>query len=403
MPIFPRLLDKRLRLASRGFGAILLTGPRRSGKTTLLRGMFPKADYRLLEDPDILGQVRRDPRGFLDGLKSPALLDEIQNAPELFSYIRSRIDAQPEVKGRWLLTGSQEAPLMKGVSESMAGRVAIFELLPFSTQEHAKVNEFRGGFPEVLARPALADDWYRSYMRTYLERDVRAVAAIRDLAQFRQFMAMLAARTAQTLNLTDLAGPLGLSVTAVKQWLGILEVTGQVTLVRPYFENFGKRLVKAPKVYFTDGGMACHLLGLRSQAELDRSPFLGAVFENFVASEIVKAQLHHGMQKELYFFRDKNGLEVDFVVPMGGARWALVEAKATHTPGVGMTAALAKVKTLFKGKDCKAWVVHRGPGLQVYAGLGDGIQAVTIGEMPKKVLGLKGSFAGGKLLPTHSD
>lgn len=390
MPFAHRLLEKRLAQAARGFGALLLTGPRRSGKTTLLKKLFPKADYRLLEDPDILGQVRRDPRGFLDSLRLPALLDEIQNAPELFSYIRSRIDAQPGLKGRWLLTGSQEAPLMKGVSESMAGRVAIFELLPFSTQEHAKVDEFRGGFPEVLARPALADDWHRSYLRTYLERDVRAIAAVRDLAQFRQFIALLAARTAQTLSLTDLAGPLGLSVTAVKQWLGILEVTGQVCLVQPWYENLGKRLVKAPKVYFTDSGLACHLLGLRSRAELERSPFLGPVFENFVASEIIKAQLHHGLRKELYFYRDRTGLEADFVVPLGGARLALIEAKATRTPGLGMTGSLAKIRTLFKGKDCRAWLVHRGPALKVFTGLSEGIQAVPVTSLAEKVLGLKG-------------
>ncbi|HTB23140.1 MAG TPA: ATP-binding protein [bacterium] len=388
MSLTPRLLEKRLLQASRGFGAVLLTGPRRSGKTTLLKKLFPKADYRLLEDPDIIGQVRRDPRGFLDSLKLPALLDEIQNAPELFSYIRSRIDVHPQTKGRWLLTGSQEAPLMKGVSESMAGRIAIFELLPFSIQENAKVNEFRGGFPEVLARPRLADDWFRSYLRTYLERDVRAVAAVRDLAQFRQFLALLAVQAGQTLNLTDLAGPLGVSVTTIKQWVGILEVTGQIILVQPYFKNFGKRLVKAPKVYFSDCGLLCHLLGLRSHAELDRSPFLGAIFENLVASEIAKAQQHHGLRREFYFFRDKLGLEADFVVPLGGDRWALIEAKATHSPGLRMTAALGKILALFKSKECKAWLVHRGPGLEVYAGLGSGIQAVTVGEMAEKVLGL---------------
>lgn len=386
--LLPRLLEARLVRASKGFGAILLTGPRRSGKTTLLRRLFQKADYRLLEDPDTLAQVRADPRGFLDSLRSPAILDEIQNAPALLPFIRSRIDARPSLKGRWLLTGSQEAPLMRGVSESMAGRVAIFELLPFSLQEHDGVDEFRGGFPEVLARPSLAQDWYRSYVRTYLERDVRAVTAIRDLAQFRQFLSLVAARVGQTLNLAALAGPLGLSAPGVKQWIGILEVTAQVILVPPYFENYGKRLVKAPKVYFTDSGLACYLLGLRSRAELERSPFLGPVFEGFVASEIAKAQQHHGERRELYFFRDKTGLEVDFVAPRRGGRWALLEAKATRTPGVSAATPLRTVAGLFKGKDVGAWVVHRGPALATFSGLAPGVGALPVSDLAAVALGL---------------
>src|SRR5438132_9159979 len=222
MRFIPRLLGEEIRRAARHFPALIVTGPRRAGKTTLLRRLFPHATYRLLEDPD-------------------------------------------------------------------------------------KVSLLRGGFPEVLARPTAATVWFRSYVQTYLERDVRAISAIRDLATFRRFLALLATRCGQILNRTDLAAPLGVSVPTVSQWLGIMEVTAQIILIPPFFENFGKRLVKSPKLYFVDSGLVCHLLGLESERELGRSPFLGALFEGFVASEILKHQVGTGRARQLYYFRDQQG------------------------------------------------------------------------------------------------
>jgi hypothetical protein len=385
----PRRLIPFAEAASRGFPALLLTGPRRSGKTTLLQLMRPKADYRLLEDPDTLAQVKEDPRGFLDGLRFPVILDEIQNAPELLPYIRSRIDAAPNRKGRWLLTGSQEAPLMQGVTESMAGRVAIFQLLPFSRQEHAKVTPFLGGFPEVLARPMLADTWFRSYVQTYLERDVRAVSGIRELSTFRRFLGLLATRAGQVLNKTDLAGPLGVSVPTVDAWIGILEVTGLLILARPFTENFGKRLTKSPKIYFSDTGLVCHLLGLRSAADLSRSPFAGPIFENHVACEIVKAQQHHGRRRELYFLRDKTGLEVDFAVPLGARRLALVEAKSTRTILPRMGNPMRLFMRAAKGYQCQGFIVHPGMDVPGFSGAGEGVQACGADSIAAKVLGFR--------------
>ena len=384
-----RILMSSVKAALKGFGAVLVTGPRRSGKTTLLKMIFPRAEYRLLEDPDVLAQVRSDPRGFLDGLKLPVMLDEIQNAPELMAYIRTRIDEHPRRKGLWLLTGSQEAPLMKGVTESMAGRVAVFQLLPFSSQENRRVSPFIGGFPEVLARPKLIETWFRSYLQTYLERDVRAVSNIRDLAVFRRFLSLLAARVGQVLNKSALAGPLGLSVPAVDSWIGILETTGILLLAQPFTENFGKRLVKAPKVYFSDNGLVCHLLGLRSMAELQRSPFKGALFENHVACEIVKGQQHHGLRRELFYLRDKNGLEVDFAVPTGDGGLALIEAKTTRTllPKMGDT--IRHYARTAKGYRCEGWVVYPAPVLRGSSGVGMDVRSCPAHEIAQKILGLK--------------
>jgi len=332
MKYFRRTLENEITRAGKGFPSILLTGPRRSGKTTLLRHLYPEHQYVLLEDPDVLARAGADPRAFLDALCLPVILGEIQNLPELFPYIRSRIDADPAKKGLWFLTGSQEAPLMRGVSESMAGRAAVFSLLPLSAEESPLVSPLLGGFPEALAAPEVADIWFRSYVLTYLERDVRAIAAIRDLVTFRRFIGLLATRCGQMLNKTDLAAPLGVSVPTLSQWLGILEITGQIILVAPWYENYGKRLVKTPKLYFTDCGLAASLLGIRDEAMLAQSPFRGALFESLVASEILKYRLGRGLERGLYYFRDRQGLEVDFMVDNGNRRLVLIEAKATQTP-----------------------------------------------------------------------
>lgn len=344
------------------FPALILSGPRRSGKTTLLRHLFPKAGYVLLEDPDIVARVNADPRGFLESLTPPVILDEIQNTPELFNYIRTAIDAEPSKAGQWLLTGSQESPLMRGVTESMAGRAAVFQLLPFSQEESDKVSPFSGGFPEVLAKQAVADIWFRSYIQTYLERDIRGISAIRDLSVFRRFMALLASRCGQMLNKTDIAAPLGVSVPTVTQWLSILEVTGQIILIPPFYENFGKRLVKTPKLYFVDSGLLCHLLGIQNRLVLANSPFCGAVYEGFAASEILKHRINRGQEKNLYYFRDQQGLEIDFLVDRGNNELLLLEVKASRTPRPADAAPMLSLKKNIKRRDVSAWLVHAGSG-----------------------------------------
>jgi hypothetical protein len=243
---------------------------------------------------------------------------------------------------------------MQGVTESMAGRAAVMSLLPMSVRETSKVSVLRGGYPEVLAKPATAKLWFASYLQSYLERDVRAVTAVKDLATYRRFLALVASRHGQVLNKTDLAAPLGVSVPTITHWLSVLETTAQVFLIPPFYENFGRRLIKSPKLYVADSGLACHLLGIDTVAELQRSPFAGSLFEGFIAAEIIKSQLNSGRRRELYYFRDEQGLEVDFVVPEAGGRLSLVECKSSRTVTPSMASPMQRLSESIQK--------NRGPG-----------------------------------------
>lgn len=389
----PRRLERQILAATRDFPALVLTGPRRAGKTFLLRRLFPRANYYLFEDPDIVARFRADPQGFLDEAKTPAILDEIQNVPEVFNYVRGRIDRAPSRKGQWLLTGSQEAGLMRNVTESMAGRAAVLQLLPMSVGETSKAGLLQGGFPEVLARPRAASLWFSSYLQTYLERDVRSLSAVHDLATFRRFFALLATRHGQMLNKTDLASPLGMSVPGITSWLNILEATHQILIIPPYFENLGKRLIKSPRVYIADSGLTCHLLGIESEADLKKSPFLGEIFEGFIASEILKAQFNTGRRREIYYFRDQQGLEVDFVLPGKGGSLRLVEAKATRTPTPAMAAPMRRLAEAWKNSPTargpvEMLLVHQ-PSRSAVAGsaLAPGVKTLPWPEFLSRFLG----------------
>lgn len=385
-----RQAEARVLAALRDFPAVVLTGPRRSGKTSLLRHLLPEASYFLMEDPTVVARLRADPVGFLDAVKLPAILDEVQNVPEVFAHVRARIDAAPRRAGRWVLTGSQESSLMRGVTESMAGRAAILHLWPLSVGESPRVTLLRGGFPEVVARPRAAALWFESYVQTYLERDVRAVINVHDLATFRRFLALVASRHGQVVNKTELAAPLGMSVPGIGKWLDVLHTTQQILVVPPYFENLGKRLVKSPKIYLADSGLACHLLGVDGERELARSPFAGALFEGWVAAEIAKSQSNAGRRVELYWFRDMRGLEVDFVVPRKGAV-ELIEAKLTASPTPAMARPMLEIARVLKSHGhphVEAMIVHRKsistPPTQTLA---PGVRAMTDAQFFDRLAG----------------
>jgi len=381
LDMVPRILEKTIRLAMKTFPAVLVTGPRQSGKTTLLRERFG-ASHRFvsLEDPDMRRFIEEDPRGFLRENPPPVILDEIQYVPQLLHYIKSGIDAD-RGPGQWLLSGSQSFALMQGVSQSLSGRVAVLSLLPLSYSESRQLGArpldlesvldglfvepevkkdpkamaspiglgdwlLRGGYPEIRLNPDVDRQlWMAGYIQTYLERDVRQMVNVGDLNTFHRFLRLVAARTGQILNLSDIARDLGISVPTVKKWISILEASYQILLLPPHFNNLGKRVIKSPKLYFLDTGIASYLIGLHAEEPLKKGPMIGPLFETMVVTEWVKAFCHRGQPAELYYWRSKNGLEVDLIVDRNG-RLHPIEIKATATLLPGHAEALLKWRQL---------------------------------------------------------
>lgn len=319
--MIPRLATVTLQRLSRGFPVIALTGPRQSGKTTLAREVFADKAYVSLENPDEHEFAERDPRAFLTRFSSGAILDEVQRCPHLLSWLQGLVDERGRM-GDFILTGSAQFDLVSGITQSLAGRVGRVELLPLSVAELAAVgrmpNELedmllRGSYPALYDRALLPGDWFPNYVTTYLERDVRQLIAVRDLSLFQRFVRMCAARSGQLLNLAALGADCGISAVTAREWLSVLEASYLVARLPPYHRNFGKRLVKSPKLYFLDVGLMAWLLGIRDAASIQTHASRGALFETFVASELIKQRFNAGQSADLFFWRDSTGNEVDLL------------------------------------------------------------------------------------------
>ncbi len=310
---------------AKGYPFIALTGPRQAGKTTLSRAAFPDKPYVSLEDPDVREFAATDPRRFLSRYPDGAILDEAQRSPEIFSYLQTLADMDGRM-GLFILTGSQQFGLLSGITQSLAGRVGLVQLLPFSSgelqgagilPENLDVLLYKGSYPPLYDRRLSPVQWYAGYVTTYLERDVRQLINVRDLALFQRFIRLCAGRTGQLLNLSSLANDCGITHNTAKAWISILEASYILFLLSPHHRNFNKRLVKTPKLYFHDTGLAAWLLGVQSADQLANHPLRGALFETWVVGELLKERYNRALPSNLFFWRDNSGNEVDVIADQG--------------------------------------------------------------------------------------
>ncbi len=358
MKYYPREIEPVIIRAAKQFRVVVLTGARQTGKSTLLQHLFGKThQYVSLDNPRDLKLAQDDPELFFHEYKSPLILDEIQYAPQLLSFIKMRVD-QSQKRGQFLITGSQQFTLMKGLQETLAGRAVLFQLMPMSITEGAKLTRnyhFRGlvgSYPELVAIQDMnPDHWFSSYLSTYIEKDVQLHYHLEKITFFRDFIFLLAARCSQVLNYQSLGNDLGVSVMAIKSWIKILEASQIIYLLKPFYVNLGSRITKSPKVYFTDIGLVSYVTGNRNSHTLMRGQQAGALFENFVIQELLKYYSNIGQKPPLYYYRTNNGLEIDIIIEKKTGEITPCEIKLTKSPHNGMIQAMERFRKLNEGKN----------------------------------------------------
>lgn len=360
-----RGIEPTLLKAVKQFRIVALSGPRQSGKSTLLKRLFtPAYEFASFDDPFLREQAIRDPNLFLDSHAGKLILDEIQYVPQLLPYLKIRVDQSPGQRGRYLLTGSQQFHLMRDLTETLAGRIGLFNLLPFSMEELSAVRRLRkyfansldaflysalrGSYPEPTVYPNIKlSNWYASYVQTYLDRDVRGLHNVGRLRDFERFLRLAAGRCSQILNMSTFAGDIGVSVPTIRHWISILEASRMIYLLSPYYQNWGKRITKNPKLYFLDVGLVCYLTGITSKDHLLQGPMAGALFENYCVQEIIKRFLTQGKEPRLYYLRTHNQFEIDLLIDKGINGVIPVEIKLTKTPSRQMAAVFERTNHLF--------------------------------------------------------
>lgn len=362
-----RTAEQTIRSLLQGFPIVTITGPRQSGKTTLAKAIFSAKPYVSLEDPDVRLAAQDDPRSFLERFPDGAVVDEVQRCPEILSYLQTRVDADGRM-GLFILTGSQQFGLMSGISQSLAGRTAFVELLPFSSDELAHSGNLpqsldemllKGGYPALFDRKVSPRAWFSAYVTAYIERDVRQVLKVQELDTFQRFVRLCAGRSGQLLNLSSLAADCGITHNTAKAWISVLEASYILFQLRPHHANFNKRLIKTPKLYFYDAGLACWMLGIQTPRQLESHPLRGSIFETFIVAELMKARLNAGERPGMFFWRDSNGNEVDVIIEQG-AKLVAIEVKSGLTVARDFFAGLEKWLALSEGLASGSVLIYGG-------------------------------------------